>query len=114
ERNNITPFYLGVRLTKGLREAGHCCTNHGELLKGGGLMKFTSQERRGLHTVEKGLHHVAGLENVLQVEVLTPHTALVRWPKYAHEWPASGRPWGLNRPCAPRGLQVRVAFWQGS
>jgi hypothetical protein len=34
---------------------------------------------------QKGLNEVAGLEDVLQVEVLTPHRALVQWLKYDHE-----------------------------
>ena len=85
ERDDIASFHLRVRLTKDLREA--CCrlTNHGELLEGGGLMLFAGKERRSIHPFQKGLHHVAGLADVLQGEVLTPHTARVRWPEHGHE-----------------------------
>ena len=85
ECRNIAPFHLRVRLTKGLRKTSRRFTNDGQLLEGGGLMEFARQERRGIQTCQKGLNHVAGLENVLQVEVLTPHTARVRRPEYAHE-----------------------------
>ena len=69
ERDDIAPFYLRVRLTKCLREAGSRLTNHGELLEGGGLMEFAGQERRGIHPFQKCLNHVAGIKDVLQIEV---------------------------------------------
>ncbi len=78
KRNNITLFHLRANLTKILREAGHCFTNHGELLKRRRLMEFACQECRDLHPLQKGLNHITGLNNVLQVEVFTPHMTLVR------------------------------------
>jgi hypothetical protein len=71
-----------MRLTKGLREVSRCSTNHSAFLEGSSLMEFASQGRRGVYACQKGLNHVASLKNVLQVEVLTPHIALVQWPIY--------------------------------
>jgi hypothetical protein len=67
-----------VRLTKGWREVGGGFTNHGELLEDGRLMEFAAQERRGIQPFQKGLNHITGLADVVQIEMLTPHTALVR------------------------------------
>src|SRR5438132_13291085 len=114
ERDDIAPFHVRVRLTKGLREAGSRFTNHGELLERRGLMEFAGQKGRGIHACQKGLKHVAGLEDVLQVEALTPHIALGQSPAPGLESPALGHPWVLDRLGAPRGLRVRVAFWPGA
>ena len=48
-------------------------------------MEFSGQERRGIHLFQKRLKHVAGIKDVLQVEVFTPHRVLVRWPEHGHE-----------------------------
>lgn len=85
ERDYIAPFYLRVRVAKFLREVGSGFSNHSQLVEGSGLMQFAGHESRGIHSFQKGLKHVAGIKDVLQIEVFTPHTILVRWPEHGHE-----------------------------
>lgn len=48
-------------------------------------MQFTVLEYRAMHPFRKCLKRVAGLKDVLQIEVFTPHTILVLWPGHDHE-----------------------------
>ncbi len=84
ERNDIAPFYLGVRLSEGRREAGRCFTDHRQFLERGSFMQFTRQEYRRIYAFHKSLNHATSFEDVVQVQVFTPHRALGRWLKYAH------------------------------